>query len=376
MYFQFYVIDLVSNTYYFPYFRLCIIILLAFIHLGLSIYMKLISLILCIYLAFAADTECPNPIVPSSDRRKDKSKLRIVQYNAEWLFYDYYSNADCPGSKCTWVNQSEALIHMNYVSDVIRTLNPDIINVCEVEGCDELNMVSKMLDGTYVSYLKKGTDTATGQNVGLLTRIDPLNALMRTEEKVTYPVTGSLCGYNGTGTSGVSKHYYTYYKLLGMDVLLFGAHLLAFPEDHMRCAEREAQAQVIQNVISAHVKQGYQVILMGDFNDFDGKVVDMNGNKPLSKVLEIVKGNDGNLKGTYQLFNAAQLIGQSERWTDWWDQNSNCVSTPNEFSMIDHILMTSPLLNKVSNMFVYHGYPEFCGKYNSDHYPVVIDFTA
>ena len=37
----------------------------------------------------SADTECP--IVTSiGDRRADKSKLRLVQYNVEWLFIDLY----------------------------------------------------------------------------------------------------------------------------------------------------------------------------------------------------------------------------------------------------------------------------------------------
>ena len=42
--------------------------------------------------------------------------------------------------------------------------------------------------------------------------------------------------------------------------------------------------------------------------------------------------------------------------------------------MIDHILVTSTIKKYIANSFVYHGYDEYCGKYNSDHYPVVIDF--
>ena len=74
-----------------------------------------------------ADTECP--IVSSiGDRRSDKNKLRLVQYNVEWLFIDYYSPMNCPGSGCTWVNQTEANTHMVYVANTVKELNPDIIN--------------------------------------------------------------------------------------------------------------------------------------------------------------------------------------------------------------------------------------------------------
>jgi len=300
-----------------------------------------------------------------------------VQYNVEWLFVDYYAPMDCPGTHCTWVNQSEALIHMKYVSDVVRTLQPDILNLCEVEGCDELNMLCSpnyLDDESYKPYLKQGTDTSTGQNVGMLTRLDPLISLFRTEEKVQYPLPGSNCGYTGSPkTTGVSKHYITEYKWYGRPVAIIGLHLLAYPEDPTRCAEREAQAQVIQNVIVQYIAKEYEIVVLGDFNDFDAEVADLNDNVPSSRVLRILKGLDGKYTGQYSLHNVATDMPQSERWTDWWDQNADGVSSLTEFSMIDHVLMTPFIQTKIINVGVYHGYDEFYGKYNSDHYPVFID---
>lgn len=346
-----------------------------------SIYLVLLFLLNIFLLhQINADTQCP--IVPQtpSDRRPSKNVFRIVQYNVEWLFVDYYAPMDCPGAHCTWVNQSEALIHMKYVSDIVRTLQPDILNLCEVEGCDELNMlISPMYlgDTSYIPYLKQGTDTSTGQNVGMLTRIDPFVSLYRTEEKWQYPLPGSKCGYTGSPANvGVSKHYITEYKWYGRPIAVIALHLLAYPEDPTRCAEREAQAQIIQNVIFQYIQKEYEILVLGDFNDFDGEVVDVNGNIPTSRVLRILKGMDGQYAGKYSLINAAELMNPSERWTDWWDQNGDLISSPNEFSMIDHILMTPFMKTKVRTVSVYHGYDEFYGKYNSDHYPVIIDMDA
>ena len=323
-----------------------------------------------------ADPECPNidTVILYKKRNDQQKSFRLVQYNVEWLFLDYYASMNCPGSGCTWVNESEAQIHMSYVSNIVNILNPDLMNLCEVEGCDELSILSDSLTTPMNYYLKKGTDTATGQNVGLMTKYTPLTDLKRTEEKVHYPLVDSLCGYTGTGgTVGISKHYITTYYWYGKSVVLIGLHLLAYPTDHTRCAEREAQAQVAQNVIMEYINLDYEVVVMGDFNDFDAEVIDANGNKPLSHALDIIKGLMGTYAGKYELENAAIKMEQSERWTDWWDQNGNCVSSPNEFSMIDHVLMTPFLINKIQKVSVYHGYEEFCGKYNSDHYPVVID---
>lgn len=324
-----------------------------------------------------SDTECPYVPIPDSLLNKSSSGFRLVQYNAEWLFMDYYSPMKCPGSGCTWANETEAQTHIQYVAKVVSSLNPDIMNVCEVEGCDELNLLRFQVDGgdAYQVYLRAGTDTATGQNVGLVSHITPILNLTRTEEHVDYPIPGSKCGYVGSGGSvGVSKHYITAYEWYNRTVLFVGIHLLAYPEDATRCAEREAQAQIIQNIVAKYVGAGWEAVIIGDYNDFDGRVLDSNRNIPTSRVLDILKGLDGNYRGVYTLRSAAEKIPQVERFSDWWDQNSDCVSTANEFSMIDHILMTPFLFDKIAQAFVYHGYDEFCGKYNSDHYPLVVDF--
>uniref|UniRef100_A0A6C0ITU8 Endonuclease/exonuclease/phosphatase domain-containing protein n=1 Tax=viral metagenome TaxID=1070528 RepID=A0A6C0ITU8_9ZZZZ len=335
------------------------------------------------------DTECPN-VSSFGDRRKSKNTLRLVQYNVEWLFIDYYSAMDCPGNGCTWKTLSDAEIHMNYVADTIRALNPDILNLCEVEGCDELNILKNLLNTTntinpYNTYLKKGTDTGTGQNVGLITKIDPITNLYRSNEKIEYPIAGSTCGYTGTSsTTSVSKHYITEFQLATSDknenkninVALISAHLIAIPTDSHRCAQREAQTQILQNIIYSYIQKGYEIIVIGDMNDYDNEVLDLNGDIPLSSVLRIIKGLKGSKQGLYTLTNVAYRVPQNERFSDWYDSDNNCNTTSTrDYSMIDHILVTNNIDKKIANAFIYHGYKEYCGKWNSDHYPVVVDFV-
>jgi len=101
----------------------------------------------------------------------------------------------------------------------------------------------------------------------------------------------------------------------------------------------------------------------------------MNNNKPKSMVLDILKGYQGDLAGTYQLFSVAEEILQSDRYTDWWDSDNNCnTSSQKDYSMIDHVLVSEYIKKNIENVFIYHGYDEYCGKYNSDHFPIVIDF--
>ena len=114
---------------------------------------------------------------------------------------------------------------------MIRNLNADLLALEEVEDCTVLSRLVALLPNLgYRHYLIKGTDTATGllslfpassylslfctpnikyeptnshslfslllgQNVGLLTRVDPVRDLYRTTERVGYPMAGSDCGF-------------------------------------------------------------------------------------------------------------------------------------------------------------------------------------
>lgn len=324
-----------------------------------------------------SDTECPVITNANSDRRRNKNTLRIMQYNAEWLFIDHYDAFDCPGTQCTWKNESEANTHLKYVSKVIQDLQPDILNLCEVEGCDELNLlIEELHDNSYNPYLVKGTDTGTGQNVGMLTRLNPMVNLYRSDMRYNYPIYESKCNYTGVSSStGVSKHYITEFMFQNIPVVMISAHLIAIPTDPSRCAQREGQAMILQSIINDYYNnKGYEIIMIGDFNDYDNEVLDLNNNMPTSKVLDILKGYSGDYSGKYALYTVSETIRQEERYSDWWDSDNNCnTSSQTDYSMIDHILVSKYIQNKITDTFVYHFYDEFCGKYNSDHYPLVMD---
>lgn len=348
---------------------------------------QLVSIIALLYTSVTAtntnDTQCYTVVPPTTSH--SVSKLRIMQYNVEWLFLKTYNG--CPGSSCTWPSLSSATTHMQYVADVIRTYNPDIINLCEVEGCYELGQLNTLLGNAYTPYLLFGTDTSTGQNVGMLTKYSPNESLQRTSTTHTYPVGGSHCNYSGTGSSGVSKHYYTSYLFNTMTIHFVGAHLLAIPTEPSRCASREAQASVLQELIVGLLggidpetrqivkNDNVGLILMGDMNDYDGEILDSNNNRPTSIVLDILKGLAGDYAFAYELESSAAFVSQTDRYTDWYDPNGDCKSTPNEMSMIDHVLMTPNLRDNVLKMMMPHTYTESCGTYNSDHYPIIVDLV-
>jgi len=314
---------------------------------------------------------CPKVPENAGDRRKDPNKFRLVAWNVDWLFTNASrsKHIKCPGS-CDWKNITIARKHLSYVVKEIQSLDADIIALEEVEDCDTLREIISQLPSSfgYAPYMHLGDDTYTGQNPGLLTRVDPIEEVSHSEAKVKYPVPGSTCNSDSSGTHGCSKHFQARFKIFDMTVSLFGLHLLAIPESTSRCPEREAQATVVANLVKAAVANGDSIMVVGDFNDYDNEVLDVNDNKPISAALDI-------LKQAGDLVNVAKDFPKEERYTDWWDKKKDCIDHGgDEHSMIDHVLVSKNLYNMIDTAGIAHDFTNGCHCLFSDHWPIFVDF--
>jgi exonuclease III len=341
-------------------------------------YLWCISL-LALSSVYGLSYDCYIPETPGMDRRKDTSVWSLAQFNVEWLFTEPFK--ECPGEGCSWNNTESAILHLETIAKRIDALDVDTIHLCEVESCDQLQELISLMDSSkgYNGYMIKGTDSYTGQNVGLLTRIDPDGPLERTEVRKTFPISGSQCGYTGeSDTEGVSKHMIARFTVNEQPVMLVGAHLLSQPTSASPCAKREAQAEVLYEIMYNNTLLGNDsvqssMILLGDLNDFDGEILDINGNKPLSQVLDIVK-MDGHMQSI-----ASLEKNETNRYTEWWDENEDMfVQSSKELSMIDHVLVSADWYVRIQNVEYYHAYEtEEQGdvSYDSDHFPVIVEFA-
>nr|WP_319999997.1 lamin tail domain-containing protein [uncultured Draconibacterium sp.] len=255
---------------------------------------------------------------------------------------------------------------MEDIAFVIKSINPDIINLVEVEGLDALNRLNtNYLQGmNYKAYLIKGKDTYTGQDVGLLTRIDPENGAIE-----RYPNKGLS---NGVEKS-VSKNYYAKFDIGGRKIAIVSLHFLAIPSNPNNINPRQTQADAIRQIAEQLDNEGFSLLVMGDFNDYDGDqcCLDMNDNIPITTVLRDIK-NLSNNTNSDDLLNVHQFISKSNRYTAFWDRDNNdAVSGINEFSIIVHILIAPELVQLIDSTFIFHDYdPTII----SDHFPVTIRF--
>jgi len=338
--------------------------------------MKVIVSLVCLILIVGntlSQTYCPSAPAIREDRRVDKSRLIISTFNTEWLFL---TRSNCPGTGCTWKDLEQARYHLNHIADKIAQVNADIFVLEEVENCAvlrELLSLPQLAFKGYKPYMVQGTDTATGQNVGIITRIDPSTNIARTTSRANWPIAGNTCKYTKSteGNSGVSKHLYATFNVgLAKPLLIIGLHLLAFPTTAERCVEREAQATVIRSIIDQH--PGYHVAVLGDFNDYDADLVDESlVSIPTSRVIPIIKGSE--------LINTALSHPGAKTglgvYSSWWDKNNNCKDDGKaEHTTIDHILLSKTLSFK---SFAYaHIFNAGCTSNVSDHWPVVVEIET
>lgn len=312
----------------------------------------------------------------SHDRRIDKNFLTVATYNTNFLFDEESLNDITP-----WQSPQQANLHVENIASTLKHLDADIINLVEVGSLRMLKKLIQISNMDYNAYLIKGKDRYTGQQVGLLSKIDPTIKLKRDETYEQYPVSEvkSGCKFhpNRKRATGISKHYFTKFDIeIGetgktVPIVLLGLHLKSNPKHRSSCAQREAQALVARNLLRRLKKQfnNPEMIVLGDFNDFDNAVLDVSNNVPLSKTFEI-------LRDPYylNLTNVLQFLPKRKRFSHWWDKNRNDRIESREKSLLDHILVTPRLLNALQKVDIAHELYPYGDRLFSDHWPVIAKF--
>jgi len=301
----------------------------------------------------------------ADDRRVDKAHLTIMSFNAEFLWDGKAPEDGSSQVQFPWRDSpAEAEEHMAKIAQVIIQGNPDIVMLVEVEGPDALNQLNDdFLAGRgYRTYFVQGKDTFTGQDVALLSRIDPLNIpIGRTD----------ALGESGGIMKSVTKNLFADFAIGGSQVSIIGLHLLANPSSQSRKLDREAQADAIRQLARQKRQAGFELAVMGDFNDYDPDEDsrDHRDSMPISNVLRIIK-EMGTLTADDDLVNVARFIPKVSRFTSHFDQDDDQhVDEPDELTSIDHILLSQGLTEKVDFATILHDHDP---TQVSDHFPVVV----
>lgn len=277
----------------------------------------------------------------------------LMSWNVEFLWDGEApedGDADFP-----WKGDRQAArAHMQDLADLIREVDPDLIGLVEVESLKALETFNRdFLAGSgYEAHLVEGLDSATGQDVGLLSKV-PVLSIDRDPRK----------GRSGSARKSVSKNYVAKLKLGDTKVAAVGLHFLARPERQNRVDPRQAQADAVAGMARDMAGQGRSLIVWGDFNDYDGDVPDHDASRPLSRVLSMIRAMDPNDPGD-DLVNVADHLPQNQRYSVTFGRRDNRRKT-----LVDHILLSPDLAERIVDVQIPHDRP---WRDASDHYPIIV----
>ena len=72
------------------------------------------------------------------------------------------------------------------------------------------------------------------------------------------------------------------------------------------------------------------------------------------------------------LVNALRFVPKVQRYTAYWDRNEDSrIDEPQEYSAIDHILISGALAEHIARVYIDH---EHDPRKLSDHFPVIVRF--
>ncbi|MCG8455440.1 MAG: endonuclease/exonuclease/phosphatase family protein, partial [Holophagales bacterium] len=250
--------------------------------------------------------------------------LRLLAWNVEWM-WDGRPPEDGDLDFPRRGRRQEALAHMEAVAEVLRQADADLVHLGEVEDSRTLDeLVDRYLEGQgYEPHFVAGRDTATGQDVALLSRL-PVSSFGFD------PVRGR----SGSTRKGVSKHYVATLEAGELKLGVVGLHFLARPRRQSRIHPRQAQADAVRRMAARLVSQGRELIVWGDFNDYDPRVADRRSSRPITEVLRWVRELDPDDPGD-DLANALARVPEAERVTS------------RHGTAIDHVLLSAGLYSRV-----------------------------
>ena len=314
----------------------------------------LVALIALVATRGVIATTCHAAPSVASDRRAAPSSttLTFATWNAKWLFDGV---GDVAASPYANGDVTAATSHVDDVRAVLRTIDADCVVIVENETCETLARAANA-SAAYASGLVDGTDSATQQEVGMLSKIDFSSDFVRTENRADWDASTSSCAYSGSKNSGVSKHFWTRILVSSRYVSVIGAHLKANPTQPSSCAQREAQVEVLRAIAKARYDAGDAVIVAGDLNDYSDRHADAGNNSPTSKVLKRLR--DFNDDGVDELEEVGGHVAQASRYT--WQSGSSKAK-------LDYIL-TSRADVEVVSAVIRH---DLVTSSVSDHFPLV-----
>lgn len=200
--------------------------------------------------------------------------IRVMTLNTEWLWTPFDGHADGQVVRHRDPSIAEYRKEIDFYSQLILAQRADIVALAEIENELVIDDFVTRLGGAWKGYFKQGRDTATGQDVALLSRLPYVENSL---SDFDFPA-GSLPGWRKA--KRLSKVLGARFELPAAAIQKGGkvktvgvitAHFLSKRnEKPAKARARLKQALALVKASKRFSVLSDQLILLGDFNDYAG----------------------------------------------------------------------------------------------------------
>lgn len=190
-----------------------------------------------------------------------QTPLRVMTLNAEWLWTPHDGKADGDQVKRRDPSAQDYARELDFYAGLIRQQQVSLVALSEIEHSGVAEDLAQKLGAPWQSYFIQGRDTATGQDVAILSQIPVIPGSVTTLDFPEGRLPGDKKGKR------LSKFLALQLDLDGQKVGILTAHLLSRRNDNAKKSlDRKRQAQAMIDAVRKMRQHTSRIILLGDMN--------------------------------------------------------------------------------------------------------------
>lgn len=190
-----------------------------------------------------------------------QTPLRVMALNAEWLWTPHDGKADGEQVRQRDPSAQDYARELDFYVSLIRQHEVSLVALSEIEHGDVAADLAQRLGAPWQSHFLQGRDTATGQDVAILSRITVIPGSVTTLDFPEGRLPGDRKGKR------LSKFLALQLELEGQKVGILTAHLLSRRNDNAKkTLDRQRQAHAIVDAVRHMRQHTSRIILLGDMN--------------------------------------------------------------------------------------------------------------
>ncbi|PJF38708.1 MAG: hypothetical protein CUN55_16505, partial [Phototrophicales bacterium] len=101
----------------------------------------------------------------------NRDSIRVMAINAQWLWTPFDKRAEGQHVKRTDPKPADYIKELEFYAGLIKSHDIDLVALSEVENELVADDLARRLGGQWRHYFKQGRDSATGQDVAIISRL-------------------------------------------------------------------------------------------------------------------------------------------------------------------------------------------------------------